>query len=97
MALAGGVSLQVPQGAGYVYQEGGLLSPDGHCRVFDAKAGGTVFGSGVGVVVLRRLGEGVGGGGRIRAGVKGAAGDKEGAMKVGYTAPDGEAQAGGVI
>ena len=55
MALAGGVSVGVPQRAGYLYQEGGIRSPDGHCRAFDAAARGTVFGSGAGVVVLKRL------------------------------------------
>ena len=51
MVLAGGVSVSVPQKAGYLYQEGGILSPDGHCRAFDAQARGTVGGSGVGIVV----------------------------------------------
>src|SRR5205085_9404284 len=55
MALAGGVSIQVPQRTGYNYQEGGITSPDGHCRTFDAQAQGTIFGSGVGVVILKRL------------------------------------------
>ena len=55
MALAGGVSISVPQKTGYLYQEGGIVSPDGHCRAFDAGAQGTVVGNGVGVVVLKRL------------------------------------------
>ena len=55
MALAGGVTIELPHGRGYLYRAGGILSPDGHCRPFDARAGGTVFGSGAGVVVLRRL------------------------------------------
>src|SRR5262249_18394265 len=55
VALAGGVSVRVPHRVGYRYQEGMILSPDGHCRAFDAKARGTVGGSGAGVVVLRRL------------------------------------------
>ena len=57
MALAGGVSITVPQTSGYMYEEGGIASPDGHCRAFDAKAQGTVNGNGVGVVVLKRLAE----------------------------------------
>ena len=57
MVLAGGVSATVPQKTGYVFREGGVTSPDGHCRAFDAKAQGTVAGSGVGIVVLKRLGE----------------------------------------
>ena len=54
MALAGGVSITFPQKRGYYYQDGGMVSPDGHCRAFDADAQGTVFGSGVGVVLLKR-------------------------------------------
>ena len=55
MALAGGVGIQVPQKQGYLYQDGGIASPDGHCRAFDARAQGTVSGSGVGIVLLKRL------------------------------------------
>ena len=55
MALAGGATVRTPQRAGYLYQEGSIFSPDGHCRAFDKKAGGTVFGEGVGVVLLKRL------------------------------------------
>ena len=59
MALAGGVSVSVPQKKGYFYQAGGIVSPDGHCRPFDADAQGTVFGNGVGVVVLKRLADAI--------------------------------------
>ncbi|MEO1335291.1 MAG: polyketide synthase, partial [Myxococcota bacterium] len=92
-AIAGGASLQ-PQPAGYMYQEGGILSPDGHCRAFDAKAGGTVPGSGVGVVVLRRAFEAVREGDALWSMIKGSAVNNDGADKVGYTAPsvDGQAQ-----
>jgi acyl transferase domain-containing protein len=69
MALAGGVSVRVPQTAGYFYEEGGILSPDGHCRAFDAAAQGTIFGNGVGIVVLKRLADGHGDGGSARRGV----------------------------
>src|SRR6267378_1316521 len=55
LALAGGVTVHTPQLAGYLYVDGGILSPDGHCRAFDAQAQGTIFGNGVGLVVLRRL------------------------------------------
>ncbi|MHC5732908.1 MAG: beta-ketoacyl synthase N-terminal-like domain-containing protein, partial [Nostoc sp.] len=55
IALAGGVSIQVPHKTGYRYQQGGIMSPDGHCRAFDAKAQGTISGNGVGIVVLKRL------------------------------------------
>src|SRR5581483_10793577 len=53
MVLAGGVALSVPQKSGYLYQEGGILSPDGECRTFDAGARGSVMGNGAGVVVLK--------------------------------------------
>jgi acyl transferase domain-containing protein len=55
IALAGGVTVQTPQTRGYVYREGGIVSTDGRCRPFDANASGTVFGSGAGIVALRRL------------------------------------------
>jgi acyl transferase domain-containing protein len=54
LALAGGVSITLPQQIGYRYQEAGILSPDGHCRAFDADAKGTIFGSGAGAIVLKR-------------------------------------------
>ena len=93
MALAGGVSVTVPQTVGYLYQEGGIVSPDGHCRAFDAKAEGTVGGSGVGLVLLKRLQEAVDDGDHILAVVKGSAVNNDGASKVGYTAPGIEGQA----
>ena len=55
MALAGGVTIEIPHGRGYIYREGEILSRDGYCRSFDAASSGTVFGSGLGIVVLRRL------------------------------------------
>src|ERR1035438_8446550 len=67
MALAGGVSITFPQKRGYLYEQGGMVSPDGHCRVFDAKAQGTVFGSGCGTVLLKRLADAVEDGDQIRA------------------------------
>jgi amino acid adenylation domain-containing protein len=94
LALAGGVSIAVPQAAGYLYREGGIASPDGHCRAFDAQARGTVAGSGVGVVVLRRLADALAAGDPIRAVLRGSAINNDGAAKVGYTAPgvDGQAE-----
>ncbi|MBW8873678.1 MAG: amino acid adenylation domain-containing protein [Acidobacteria bacterium] len=94
MALAGGVSIAVPQKAGYLFEEGGILSPDGHCRAFDAAARGTVMGDGAGIVVLKRLDEAVADGDRIRAVILGSAINNDGAAKVGYTAPslDGQAE-----
>ena len=93
LALAGGVSITVPQERGYLYQEGGALSADGYCRAFDAKAGGTVGGNGVGLVVLKRLEEALNDGDRIYAVIRGSAIDNDGAAKVGYTAPSIEGQA----
>ncbi|MFF3227429.1 type I polyketide synthase [Nocardia suismassiliense] len=87
VALAGGASVQVPQEAGYIYEEGSILSPDGHCRAFDADAGGTVFGSGVGVVVLKRLADAIADGDHIHAVILGSAVNNDGANKIGYTAP----------
>ena len=93
MALAGGVSIHLPQKMGYLYQEGMILSPDGHCRAFDAKAQGTVFGSGVGIVVLKRLEDAVADGDCIHAIIKGSAINNDGSLKVGYTAPSVDGQA----
>jgi phthiocerol/phenolphthiocerol synthesis type-I polyketide synthase E len=87
MALAGGVSIQVPQKTGYLYQEGDIGSPDGHCRTFDANAQGTIFGSGVGVVLLKRLNDAIADGDSIHAVIKGSAVNNDGSGKVGYTAP----------
>ena len=93
MALAGGVSIRLPQKTGYWYQEGGISSPDGHCRTFDAKAEGTVFGSGLGIVVLKRLEDALADGDNIYAVIKGSAVNNDGSLKIGYTAPSVEGQA----
>lgn len=95
IALAGGVSIRVPHRQGYVYQEGGMDSPDGHCRTFDAQARGTLFGDGVGVVVLKRLEDALADGDTIHAVIKGSAVNNDGSLKVGYTAPSvvGQAEA----
>ncbi|MBW4611876.1 MAG: SDR family NAD(P)-dependent oxidoreductase [Desmonostoc vinosum HA7617-LM4] len=93
MALAGGVSIRVPQKTGYLYQEGGILSPDGHCRAFDAQAKGTIIGNGVGVIVLKRLTEAIADRDHIYAIIKGSAINNDGSQKVGYTAPSIKAQA----
>ncbi|WP_048645962.1 hybrid non-ribosomal peptide synthetase/type I polyketide synthase [Nitratireductor soli] len=87
MALAGGVSITFPQKRGYLYQEGGMVSPDGFCRPFDADAAGTVFGSGAGVVLLKRLEDVLGDGDMIHAVIRGYGVNNDGADKVGYTAP----------
>ncbi|HEV2705773.1 MAG TPA: beta-ketoacyl synthase N-terminal-like domain-containing protein, partial [Pyrinomonadaceae bacterium] len=92
MALAGGVSLRIPQKTGYQYQEGSITSPDGHCRAFDAKARGTIFGEGLGIVVLKRLDEALEDGDQIYAVIRGSAVNNDGALKIGYTAPSVDGQ-----
>ena len=86
-AIAGGVSVKFPQERGYLYQEGGIFSADGHCRAFDEKAQGTVFGNGAGAVILKRVEDAVRDGDRIYAVIKGAALNNDGAEKVSFTAP----------
>ncbi|HEX8353071.1 MAG TPA: type I polyketide synthase, partial [Pyrinomonadaceae bacterium] len=93
MAVAGGVSVSLPQRSGYFYQEGGINSPDGHCRPFDARAQGTVGGNGVGLVVLKRLDDALAAGDHVYAVIKGSAVNNDGAVKIGYTAPSIEGQA----
>ncbi|HEX9668979.1 MAG TPA: beta-ketoacyl synthase N-terminal-like domain-containing protein, partial [Thermoanaerobaculia bacterium] len=87
LALAGGVSVRVPEVEGYLYEEGGIASPDGHTRPFDAAAAGTVRSSGAGVVALKRLADALADGDAIRAVVLGSAINNDGARKVGFTAP----------
>jgi acyl transferase domain-containing protein len=93
LALAGGVTIEQPHGHGYLHREGEILSPDGHCRAFDAAASGTVFGSGVGVVVLRRLEDAVADGNTVHAVILGSAVNNDGSQKVGYLAPSVSGQA----
>lgn len=92
MALAGGVSVSYPQVNGYLHQEGGIGSPDGHCRPFDAHAEGTVFSNGVGVVVLRRLEDAIKDGDTILAVIRGAACNNDGATKMSFAAPSATGQ-----
>jgi phthiocerol/phenolphthiocerol synthesis type-I polyketide synthase E len=87
LALAGGVTVRVPQRGGYLYVAGSILSPDGHCRPFDASAQGTIVGSGVGLVVLKRLDDALADGDSIRATILGFGVNNDGSDKVGYTAP----------
>ncbi|WP_405847024.1 SDR family NAD(P)-dependent oxidoreductase [Streptomyces sp. NBC_01518] len=93
MALSGAVSYKGRENTGYQYVEGGFLSPDGHCRPFDAEARGTVFGSGVGMVVLKRLEDALADGDTIRAVVRGSAVNNDGARKASFTAPGATGQA----
>ncbi len=96
MALAGGVTNIYPINRGYYYVEGMMYSRDGHCRAFDARANGTVFGNGVGVVVLKRLNEAITDGDNILAVIKGIGINNDGLSKVGYTAPSVEGQAAAI-
>ncbi|HWM81764.1 MAG TPA: amino acid adenylation domain-containing protein [Pseudolabrys sp.] len=97
MALAGGASITLPQKRGYPYQPGGMVSPDGHCRTFDADAQGTVFGSGVGVVLLKRVEDAVRDGDHIHAVIRGFGVTNDGADKAGYTAPSIQGQASAIM
>jgi len=96
MALAGGVSVKVPQAVGYFYQPSSILSADGHCRSFDARAGGSVPGSGAGVVVLKRLEDALADGDPVRAVIRGSAVNNDGALRVGFTAPSVEGQSAAI-
>ncbi|HEY2943078.1 MAG TPA: type I polyketide synthase, partial [Vicinamibacteria bacterium] len=87
LALAGGVTIYVPQKSGYLYEEGSIVSPDGHCRTFDARAGGTVFGNGLGVVVLRRLEDARKDGDTVHAIIRGSAVNNDGSLKASFAAP----------
>jgi len=96
MALAGGVTIELPHGRGYLYQDGEILSPDGHCHAFDHRAQGTIFGSGAGCVVLRRLRDAIADGDQIHAVIRGTAVNNDGAAKAGYLAPSVDGQAAAI-
>jgi amino acid adenylation domain-containing protein len=93
LALAGAAAVKTPQRSGYLYQEGGIDSPSGRCRAFDARADGTVWGNGAGVVVLKRLEEALSDGDRIHAVILASAVNNDGSGKVGFTAPSVAGQA----
>ncbi|MBN2528066.1 MAG: amino acid adenylation domain-containing protein [Deltaproteobacteria bacterium] len=93
MAIAGGVDIYVPQKSGQVYREGGTFTRDGHCRPFDAKATGTMFCDGAGLVVLRRLEDAIADGDTIYAVMRGSARNNDGARKVSFLAPSVDGQA----
>jgi acyl transferase domain-containing protein/surfactin synthase thioesterase subunit len=97
MALAGAATVRVPQRVGYASVKGGILSPDGHCRAFDADAQGTIFGSGVGAVLLKDVAAALADGNHIYAVIKGSAINNDGADKVSYTASSAAGQARAVI
>jgi amino acid adenylation domain-containing protein len=87
LALAGGISITTPQASGYLYQEGSMLSGDGHCRPFDTDAQGTLFNDGAAVVALKRLSDAQRDGDRIYAVIHGTGMNNDGADKVSFTAP----------
>nr|WP_256106154.1 non-ribosomal peptide synthetase/type I polyketide synthase [Streptomyces sp. ODS05-4] len=93
IALAGGASLTLPLELGYFHQDGLVFSPDGKCRAFDEKGGGTVLANGVAVVVLRRLSDALAAGDTVYAVIRGSAINNDGSGKVGFTAPSVEGQA----
>lgn len=93
LALAGAASISFPQRRGYFYQEGGMVSPDGHCRPFDRSAMGTVFGAGAGMVLLKRAEDAVADGDHIYALLLGAGVNNDGGEKIGYAAPSSRGQA----
>ena len=93
MALAGGVTIEFPHQHGYLYREGEILSRDGHCRAFDADSSGTVFSSGAGIVVLRRLEDALADHDTIHAVILGSAINNDGSRKAGYLAPSVDGQA----
>ncbi|MFL6235265.1 MAG: beta-ketoacyl synthase N-terminal-like domain-containing protein [Thermoanaerobaculia bacterium] len=93
LAVAGGVSISSPVKEGYLYQEGSIASPDGHCRSYDAGAGGSVAGTGAGIVVLKRLDDALAAGDPVHAVILGSAANNDGSAKVGFTAPSIEGQA----
>jgi phthiocerol/phenolphthiocerol synthesis type-I polyketide synthase E len=93
MALAGGASLRIPHRVGYWYDPGSMVSPTGHCRPFDVRSDGTIFGSGVGVVVLKALQDAVDDGDRIHAVIRGSALNNDGATKMTFAAPNAAGQA----
>nr|WP_281260122.1 type I polyketide synthase [Kandeliimicrobium roseum] len=96
MGLAGGVTIELPHGRGYLFQENEILSPDGHCHAFDHRAQGTVFGSGTGCVALKRLEDAQADGDHVWAVIKGSAINNDGAAKAGYLAPSVEGQAAAI-
>jgi phthiocerol/phenolphthiocerol synthesis type-I polyketide synthase E len=93
MALAGGASLRIPHHVGYWYAPGSMVSPTGHCRPFDVRSDGTIFGSGVGVVLLKALQDAVDDGNRIHAVIRGSALNNDGSTKMTYAAPNAAGQA----
>jgi len=97
IALAGGASITAPLNSGHLYQEGAMLSRDGHCRPFDADATGTVFSDGAGVVVLKKRTTAERDGDKIWALIRGVGINNDGGWKGSFTAPSAEGQAGAIL
>ncbi|MDG1293445.1 MAG: beta-ketoacyl synthase N-terminal-like domain-containing protein, partial [Pseudomonadales bacterium] len=95
-AIVGGSTVVIPQQRGYIYREGEILSPDGHCRPFDAHSQGTVFGSGAGAIVVKRYADAIADGDTVYGVVRGTAINNDGAQKIGYLAPGVDGQAAAV-
>ncbi|MGV0636213.1 beta-ketoacyl synthase N-terminal-like domain-containing protein [Mycolicibacillus trivialis] len=93
LALAGGSSIRVPHRVGYWHEPGSMVSPTGHCRPFDVRSDGTIFGSGVGAVLLKPLADALADGDRIHAVIRGSAINNDGATKMNYAAPNAVGQA----
>ena len=93
LALAGGVSIRMPQRTGYHAPLGGVASPSGACRPFAADSDGTVFGSGAGVVVLERLNDAIARGSRVLGVIVGSAVNNDGRSRAGFVAPSQAGQA----
>lgn len=96
-AIAGGAKIGFPTGLGYLYEEGGMTSPDGKIFSFDAKANGTVFSSGIGVITLKRLEDAIADGDLIHAVILGSGINNDGADKMGFTAPSISGQCEAII
>ena len=96
IALAGGASITAPIRSGHIYQDGAMLSRDGHCRPFDAQAQGTTFSDGAGVVLLKRKELAEKDGDTVYAVLKGAGVNNDGSGKGSFTAPSAEGQAGAI-
>ncbi len=96
VAIAGGAAVTVPQASGYLYQEGGMLSGDGHCRTFDEKAQGTIFSDGAGAVVLKRLSDAVRDGDHVYAVILGVGVNNDGGAKASFSAPSVDGQAAAI-
>lgn len=96
LAVAGGIAIRPSLVSGYAYREGMIYAPDGYCRAFDARAGGTVNGNGVGVLLLKKLAQAIADGDNIHAVLKGTAINNDGASKRSYSAPSSEGQAGAI-